>query len=152
MHTPRTSYLTRLFRCLRLALHFMWMTIGTAILYPSADAKRRANYKRKWSQQILDILVIDLDTQPTDAPPGLSDCCQSHLLAGYFCHSCCTPGRIHCQGRDTPMAIFRLASRAKRHCLPAPRQSRARADRECRNRCPTQHRHGCRAFPGRHNH
>ena len=70
MHTPRTSYLIRLFRCLRLALHFMWMTIGTAILYPSADATRRANFKRKWSQQILDILAIGLDAQPTDAPLG----------------------------------------------------------------------------------
>ena len=70
MRTPKTHYLTRLFRCLRLALHLMWMGIGTAIFYPSANAKRRANFKTKWSQQILEILAIDLDVQLTDAPLG----------------------------------------------------------------------------------
>lgn len=65
-----TPYPIRIFRCLRLALHFTWIAIGTAILYPSVGAQRRARLKQRWSHQILRILSVRLETQPTDAPPG----------------------------------------------------------------------------------
>jgi len=65
-----TPYLTRFVRCLRLVLHFVWIAIGTAIYYPRADQEQRADFKRRWSKQILTILSIRIEAQPPDAPPG----------------------------------------------------------------------------------
>ena len=65
--TPR---LIRVARALRLALHFAWIALGTAALYPRLDAAGRARLKQRWSRQILNILCVRLDAQPSDAPAG----------------------------------------------------------------------------------
>jgi 1-acyl-sn-glycerol-3-phosphate acyltransferase len=65
-----TPYLIRIFRGLRLALQFAWIALGTIILYPWIGAGRRARLKQRWSLQILDILCVRLETQPSDAPAG----------------------------------------------------------------------------------
>jgi 1-acyl-sn-glycerol-3-phosphate acyltransferase len=68
--TRPTPYLIRSIRCLRLILHFAWIAIGTAINYPRSDQEQRADFKRRWSKQILSILSIRIDAQAPDAPPG----------------------------------------------------------------------------------
>ena len=60
----------RTYRCLRLAFHFLWIAAGAALIYPLVDDRRRARLKQRWSHQILRILAIRLDLEPTDAPPG----------------------------------------------------------------------------------
>lgn len=67
--TP-TPWLIRFVRCVRLALHFAWLGLGAALIYPNVDQQRRAALKQRWSRKILDILNIRLDTEATDAPPG----------------------------------------------------------------------------------
>ena len=61
---------TRIVRGLRLVLHFLWMIAGSACLYPLSNAAGQARLKQKWSKQVLDILAITLDTEPSDAPSG----------------------------------------------------------------------------------
>ena len=61
---------TRIVRALRLVLHFLWMIAGSACLYPLSNAAGQARLKQKWSKQVLDILAITLDTEPSDAPSG----------------------------------------------------------------------------------
>ena len=68
--TPSTCRLTQAYRALRLALHFLWMAIGGACLYPFSSVSRRAQLKQRWSKKVLDILAIKLDTHPTEAPCG----------------------------------------------------------------------------------
>lgn len=65
-----TPYLTRLLRCLRLALHFAWIGLGAAVLYPLVDKNRQAALKQRWSHQVLKILSVRLDASPTQVPPG----------------------------------------------------------------------------------
>lgn len=65
-----TSLPIRAYRCLRLAVHFMWIATGAALIYPLVDDQRRARLKQRWSHQILRILAIRLALEPTDAPPG----------------------------------------------------------------------------------
>ncbi|MFZ4537335.1 lysophospholipid acyltransferase family protein [Propionivibrio sp.] len=65
-----TPYLIRIFRCLRLALHFVKIAVGTAIFYPLVAEQRRVSLKQRWSHQILKILSVRLEAQPADAPPG----------------------------------------------------------------------------------
>ena len=67
--TP-TPYPIRFIRCLRLVLYFVWIGLGTAIVYPMVNAKRRARLKQRWSHQILRILSVRLDAQPSNAPDG----------------------------------------------------------------------------------
>ena len=68
--TPQTHLLTRLSRALRLALHLLWMGLGSACLYPLSSTTRRAELKQKWSKKLLDILAISLEANPSDAPTG----------------------------------------------------------------------------------
>jgi len=65
--TPR---LIRVWRGLRLALHFAWMALATIVLYPRLDAGGRARLKQRWSLQILEILCVRLEAAPSDAPAG----------------------------------------------------------------------------------
>ena len=65
-----TPKLIRVARALRLALYFAWIALGTVALYPRLDAVARARLKQRWSRQILDILCVRLDAQPSDAPAG----------------------------------------------------------------------------------
>ena len=65
-----TPQLIRILRCLRLALHFVWIGFGAAVVYPRVGDKRRSELKQRWSHQILKILSVRLDAQPTDAPSG----------------------------------------------------------------------------------
>lgn len=65
-----TPLLIRLFRILRLALHLAWIGLGTAIVYPRVGTEQRQRLKKRWSQQILQILSVRLETQATEAPPG----------------------------------------------------------------------------------
>ena len=65
-----TPLLLRIFRCLRLLLHLVWIAVGTSLLYPVIGKGKRAAFKQRWSHQILRILSVQLETQPTDAPPG----------------------------------------------------------------------------------
>ena len=65
-----TSIPVRTYRCLRLVFHFLWIAAGAALIYPLVDDSRRARLKQRWSHQILRILAIRLDLEPTDAPPG----------------------------------------------------------------------------------
>jgi 1-acyl-sn-glycerol-3-phosphate acyltransferase len=65
-----TPPLIRLFRGLRLALHLAWLCLGAAVIYPWVGTEQRQRLKKSWSQQILRILSIRLDTQVIDAPPG----------------------------------------------------------------------------------
>ena len=65
-----TPFPIRIFRCLRLALHLVWIAIGTAIIYPLVGDRGRTRLKQHWSRQLLSILAVRLRTQPTEAPPG----------------------------------------------------------------------------------
>lgn len=65
-----TPPLIRILRCLRLALHLAGVALGTATLYPLVGDRGRAKLKKRWSRQLLAILAVRLDLQPTDAPPG----------------------------------------------------------------------------------
>ena len=65
--TPR---LIRVWRGLRLALHFASIALGAIVLYPRLDAGGRARLKQCWSLQILDILCVRLEAAPSDAPAG----------------------------------------------------------------------------------
>jgi 1-acyl-sn-glycerol-3-phosphate acyltransferase len=65
-----TPYLIRIIRCLRLGLHFAWIGLGAAIIYPLVGEKRRASLKQRWSHQILKILSVRLDAQSTNDPLG----------------------------------------------------------------------------------
>ncbi|WP_301103007.1 lysophospholipid acyltransferase family protein [Propionivibrio sp.] len=65
-----TPYLIRVFRGLRLGLHFAWIALGTALLYPLIGTVGQARLKQRWSLQTLKILCVRLETQPSDAPPG----------------------------------------------------------------------------------
>ena len=65
-----TSAPVRVYRCLRLVVHFAWIAIGAALLYPRVSEAQKARLKQRWSHQILRILAIRLDRKPTDAPPG----------------------------------------------------------------------------------
>ena len=65
-----TSAPVRVYRCLRLVVHFTWIAIGAALLYPRVSEAQKARLKQRWSHQILRILAIRLDRKPTDAPPG----------------------------------------------------------------------------------
>ena len=59
-----TPFLIRLFRCLRLAVHFVRMTIGTVALYPGLDAVEQRRLKQRWSRRLLDILCVHLEIAP----------------------------------------------------------------------------------------
>lgn len=67
--TP-TPYPIRFFRCLRLFLHLVWVVAGTFVLYPLYGRQSRAALKQRWSNQILRILCVRIDTLPTDVPSG----------------------------------------------------------------------------------
>ena len=67
--TP-TPYPLRVLRCVRLALHFLWLAFGAAVIYPLVAPARQLALRQRWSHQILTILGIRLDAEPTDAPPG----------------------------------------------------------------------------------
>lgn len=60
----------RAYRCLRLALHFVWIAVGAALIYPCVSETQKARLKQRWSHRILKILAVRLDLEPTDAPPG----------------------------------------------------------------------------------
>ena len=71
MHDLRpTPPPVRAYRCLRLVVHFAWIAIGAALLYPLVSEAQRTRLKQRWSHQILRILAIRLDLEATDAPPG----------------------------------------------------------------------------------
>jgi 1-acyl-sn-glycerol-3-phosphate acyltransferase len=65
-----TPYPIRGFRCLRLALHLLWICLGAAVVYPCVGETRRASLKRRWSRQILRILAVRVDAEPIDSPAG----------------------------------------------------------------------------------
>jgi 1-acyl-sn-glycerol-3-phosphate acyltransferase len=65
-----TSIPVRAYRCLRLALHFAWIALGAALIYPCVSEQQKARLKQRWSHRILEILAVRLDLEPTDAPPG----------------------------------------------------------------------------------
>ena len=51
-------------RLVRVGLHLLYGSVQTAILFPFADNALRDDLKRRWSRQLLRLLLIDL------APPG----------------------------------------------------------------------------------
>ncbi|MEI7432189.1 MAG: lysophospholipid acyltransferase family protein, partial [Betaproteobacteria bacterium] len=65
-----TPYLIRVFRCLRLALHLIWLGMGAALIYPAVSHERRLQLKKRWSHQILTILCVKVEAQASNAPPG----------------------------------------------------------------------------------
>ncbi|WP_263768460.1 lysophospholipid acyltransferase family protein [Propionivibrio soli] len=65
-----TPYLTRTYRCVRLACHFAWLGLGAALVYPFVKDARRRRLKQRWSRQILDILAIRLNADMAETPPG----------------------------------------------------------------------------------
>lgn len=65
-----TPYSIRIWRCLRLALHFLWIGCGAALIYPLVGDTRRLRLKQRWSRRILELLAIRIDAPPIDAPPG----------------------------------------------------------------------------------
>lgn len=65
-----TPYPIRVLRCLRLALHLLWICLGAAVVYPCINDQRRASLQRRWSLQVLRILAVRLDADPIDAPQG----------------------------------------------------------------------------------
>lgn len=65
-----TPYLIRAWRCIRLAIHLAWLGLGAALIYPRVSTERRARLKQHWSGQLLRILGVRVDAQPTDAPLG----------------------------------------------------------------------------------
>ena len=60
----------RFLRCARLALHFLWMGLGAAVIYRDADTPRKLQLRQRWSRQVLAILGIRLETAATSAPRG----------------------------------------------------------------------------------
>ena len=67
---PATPWPIRVWRGLRLAVHFAWIALGALVLYPSLGADARARLKQRWSQQILKILCVRFEALPSDAPAG----------------------------------------------------------------------------------
>ena len=65
-----TPYPLRVLRCVRLALHLIWLGFGAAVIYPRVSAERRLALRQRWSHRILAILGIRLDTEAADAPHG----------------------------------------------------------------------------------
>jgi len=71
MPTDRpTSIPVRAYRCLLVAVHFAWIALGAALIYPCVSEQQKARLKQRWSHRILKILAVRLDLEPTDAPPG----------------------------------------------------------------------------------
>lgn len=68
--TSATPRLIRVWRGLRLAIHFVWIALGALVLYPSVGAGVRARLKQRWSAQILKILGVRLEASASAAPPG----------------------------------------------------------------------------------
>lgn len=66
----RTSLPVRTWRCLRLALHFLWIGFGAAAIYPLVGDEKRLRLKQRWSRRILDLLAVRIDAPAIDAPPG----------------------------------------------------------------------------------
>lgn len=65
-----TPYPVRIFRCLRLALHFAWIGFGTAVIYRFTGERQQLRLKQLWSRRILQILSVRLDAPPADTPSG----------------------------------------------------------------------------------
>ena len=65
-----TPYLVRFFRCLRLALHLVWLGFGAAIIYRCVSPQQKLRLKQRWSRQLLSILAIRLDAEAPQPPPG----------------------------------------------------------------------------------
>ena len=65
-----TPHLIRGWRCVRLALHFVWIGLGAALIYPCVSEARRLSLKQAWSHRILTLLAVEVDAPVIDAPPG----------------------------------------------------------------------------------
>jgi len=71
MHrSDKTPYLLRGWRCLRLALHFIRIGLGSALIYPCVSEPRRLRLKQAWSHRILTLLAVEVDAPTIKAPPG----------------------------------------------------------------------------------
>ena len=65
-----TPFPVRIWRCFRLTLHVASIGAGAALVYPYVSAERRAALKKRWARQLLTILAVSVETQPTGAPVG----------------------------------------------------------------------------------
>lgn len=68
--TPRPI---QAYRSLRLALHLLWIALGTALAFPCLAENRQRWLRQRWARQALDILSIRLDVQDfslADTAPG----------------------------------------------------------------------------------
>ena len=74
MSARPTPLAIRIFRCLRLALHFLWVGVGTALIYPLLDEAGRRRRQKIWSHQILKILAVRLETSWPISPAATPGC------------------------------------------------------------------------------
>ena len=65
-----TSLLVRGWRCLCFGLHFVYMCLGTALLYPIVSQTQRLRLRQRWSLRLLSLLAVHIDAAPFTAPPG----------------------------------------------------------------------------------
>ena len=68
-HADAAPWLIRCLRCLRLALHFGQIGVGSALIYPFASQEKRAALKQHWSKRVLTLLAVEIDA-PALAVPG----------------------------------------------------------------------------------
>ena len=67
---PATPPAVRAWRCLRLALHFLWIGFGTLVIYRCVSPDRQLACRQRWSRGILAILGVRVEAGATTAPPG----------------------------------------------------------------------------------
>lgn len=65
-----TPFAIRVIRGLRLAIHLLWMALGSALLYPLLSQRRCEQLRQRWSQQLLRILAVRLVSETTETPRG----------------------------------------------------------------------------------
>ena len=71
MRVPGTTSLpVRGWRCLCFGLHFVYMSLGTALLYPIVNPAQRLRFRQRWSLRLLSLLAVQIETAPFTAPPG----------------------------------------------------------------------------------
>lgn len=65
-----TSLPVRIWRCLCFGLHFVYMCLGTALLFPIVSQAKRVRCRQRWSLRLLSLLAVQIETAPFTAPPG----------------------------------------------------------------------------------
>ena len=65
-----TSLPVRIWRCLCFGLHFVYLCLGTALLFPIVNQAKRVRCRQRWSLRLLSLLAVHIETTPFTAPAG----------------------------------------------------------------------------------